>query len=62
MAKAKTIYRSIFDIEKEYYPDTFEERKRKLSLEEGEKYVGVSLANRAIQQIKKDLEGIANIC
>lgn len=62
MAKVKIVYRSMLDIEKEYYPDTFKERKRKLSLEESEKYVGVSLANGAIQQIKKDLEGIANIC
>lgn len=59
--KGKEIFHSMIEIEREYYPETFRERKRKIK-EEAVERTGVSLAKIAIEEVRDELEGLENVC
>ncbi len=59
--KKRKVYCSMIEIEREYYPDTFNERRKKLN-KDAFKKVGVSMAHIAIEEVKSDLKELENFC
>ena len=59
--KERKVFYSMIEIEREYYPASFLERKKKVkegSVEQTE----ISLAQIAINEVKDELEELGSIC
>ena len=59
--KERKVFFSMIEIEREYYPDTFNERKKKVK-EEAVEETGVSLAQIAMEEVEGELEELGSIC
>jgi hypothetical protein len=60
MKKEKVFY-SMIEIEREYFPDIFSERKRRSKVHSVDEEGG-SLAHGAIEEVLEDIESIGSVC
>ena len=51
----------MIEIEREYYPNTFLERKKKVE-EETIEQTGINLAQLAIKEVRDELEELGSVC
>jgi hypothetical protein len=60
MMKKKKVFCSMIDIEREYYPNTFLERKKKVKAETAEQ-TGINLAQLAIKEVRDEFEKLESV-